>query len=214
MSRFQRIRKLILPVAAISVALASCSRPATVKNGGASQVDQRPVPFQDSGEASSPAPFQRQAEASGTRTALPFRDTHSATLPAGTLLTVRLENPISADRNAALGTFAAVVDEPVIVDGNVLVARGTGVLGRVESERPSNLNGNRCCIRLTLDSIGISGKELPIQTSTLFAHSKGSDPHDSNSNSLPEVVRLKIGHRLTFRLAEATYVAGQEPSPR
>lgn len=216
MSRFQRMRELILPVTVLSVALASCSRPATVKNSDAGQVDQRPVPFQDSGETDYTAstPFQRQAEVPGAKAALPFRDVHSATLPAGTLLTVRLENPISTDRNAAPGTFAAVVDEPVIVDGDVLVARGTGVLGRVESERPSGLKGNHCCIRLTLDSIGISGKELPIQTSTLFAHSKVGDPQDSNSSSLAEVVRLKTGRRLTFRLAEATYITGQAPSPR
>jgi hypothetical protein len=215
MSRFQRMRELILPVTVLAVALASCSRPAAVKGSGASQVDQRSVPFHDSGEtnSSASAPFQRQGEIPGAKAALPFRDIHAATLPAGTLLTVRLENPISADRNAVSGTFAAVVDEPVIVDGNVLVARGTGVSGRVETER-SSLKGNRCCIRLTLDSIGISGKELPIQTSTLFAHSKGNDPHDSNSSSLPEVVRLKTGRRLTFRLAEATYVDSQEPASR
>ena len=217
MSGFQRTRQLMLLVTVLSVVLASCSRPATVKNGGASQVDQRPVPFQDSGEANAattaPAPFQVQEKISPAKTALPFPDLRSATLPAGTLLTVRLENPISADRNPH-GTFSAVVDEPVIVDGNVLVARGTEVMGRVESARSSGLKGNRCCVCLTLDSIGLSGKELPIQTSTLFAHSNDGDRHDSSRNSSPEVIRLKSGHRLTFRLAEATYVASQEAGSR
>jgi len=206
----------MLPVTVLSILLVGCSRPATVKNGGASQVDQRPVPFQDSGETNpttAPAPFQVQGKISPAKTALPFPDLRSATLPAGTLLTVRLENPISADRNPR-GTFSAVVDEPVIVDGNVLVARGTEVMGRVESAHSSGLKGNRCCVRLTLDSIGLSGKELPIQTSTLFAHSNDGDRHDSSRNSSPDVIRLKTGHRLTFRLAETTYVASQEASSR
>jgi hypothetical protein len=128
------------------------------------------------------------------------------------LLTVRLEDPISADRNAH-GVFSAVVDEPVVVDGNVLVARGAGVVGRVESEHFPAIKGNRCCVRLTLNSIDISGKDFPIQTSTLFAHRNGGNADPASSTS-PDAIRLTVGRRLTFRLAQATYVAGDEVSSR
>ena len=55
-------------------------------------------------------------------TSLPFHDSNS--LPAGTLLTVRLKNPISAEIPDANLAFEAVVDEPVAVEGNQLVPRG------------------------------------------------------------------------------------------
>jgi hypothetical protein len=205
-----------LPLAIIAISLVACSRPAAVKNAGASQADQRAVPFHDSDQSSATsasAPFQGSGKISTAKSALPLSDQRSATLPAGTLLTVRLENPISAGRDAH-GVFSAVVAEPVIVEGNVLVPRGAEVLGRIESSNLAGAKGNRCCVRLTLDAIDLSGKELPIQTSTLFAHNGGFEPNGSPSKASPQGVRLKTGHRLTFRLAEATYVASQQPSPR
>ncbi len=205
-----------LPVAIMALSLVACSRPATVKNAGASQADRRPVPFQDGDQNSSnssSAPFQSSGKISAAKSVLPFSDQRSVTLPAGTLLTVRLENPISAGGDAH-GVFSAVVAEPVIVEGNVLVPRGAEVLGRIESSNSSGSKGNRCCVRLTLDAIDFSGKELPIQTSTLFAHNGSSDPNNSDDKESPQDVRLKTGRRLTFRLAEATYVASQQANSR
>jgi hypothetical protein len=200
----------------LSGILASCSRPGVAKNQpteGGAQADQGLAPFRDRGEVSSSDSTSRtpfQAEATGpTKAGVPFPAHLPATLPAGTLLTVRIESPIVTDRNAR-GTFAAVLDEPVIVNGNVLVPRGAAVAGRLEAARSSTIRGTRCCICLTLDSIGISGKELPIQTSSLFTRTNGADGHDSSRNSSTQAVRLKTGRRLTFRLAEATYIASQE----
>ncbi len=107
-------------------------------------------------------------------TALPFHDPQN--LPAGTLLTVRLKNPISAENPGANGTFEAVVDEPVVIEGNKLVPRGAIVAGRVESARASKLKRNRGYVRLALDSIHLAGANLPIQTSSLFVRGNAGDP--------------------------------------
>ena len=82
-------------------------------------------------------------------TGLPFHD--SQNLPAGTLLTVRLKYLIAAQNPAANGTFEALVDEAVVVEGNRLVPRGAVVEGRVESARASDVRRNGGYVRLALN---------------------------------------------------------------
>jgi hypothetical protein len=129
------------------------------------------------------------------------------------LLTVRLRNPISTDNPGASGTFDAVVDEAVTVEGSMLIPRGATVAGRVESARASKVKHNRGYVRLTLDSIDINGHDFPVQTSSLFARG------DAGKAQAPEVdapgrgISLEKGRRLTFRLTEPAYVARQRAIP-
>jgi hypothetical protein len=147
---------------------------------------------------------------------LPFHD--SQNLPAGTLLTVRLKHPISAQNPAANGTFEALVDEAVVIEGNRLVPRGAVVEGRVESARASDVRRNGGYVRLALDSLHLAGGSLPIRTSSLFVRG------NAGSNPLPQgeipsgapsasVVRIEKGRRLTFRLTEPAYVAASQRTP-
>jgi hypothetical protein len=215
MSRFRRphgltiwlLRSLTLMALAGTVA---CARPAGLQSDDtAAHADPPTVPFHEAAaSATSDNPLNSQ-------TSLPFQDSNS--LPAGTLLTVRLKEPISAEIPDANLAFEAVVDEPVAVEGNQLVARGVTVSGRVESTRASNLKRNRGSVRLTLDSIHLSGAILPIQTSSLFVRGNAGNaevrpaasPQTGDSTGL---IRLEKGRRLTFRLSESVYVAaGQRP---
>ena len=210
MSRFRRphgltiwlLRSLTLMALAGTVA---CARPAGLQSDDtAAHADPPTVPFHEAAaSATSDNPLNSQ-------TSLPFQDSNS--LPAGTLLTVRLKEPISAEIPDANLAFEAVVDEPVAVEGNQLVARGVTVSGRVESTRASNLKRNRGSLRLTLDSIHLSGAILPIQTSSLFVRGNAGNaevrpaasPQTEDSTGL---IRLEKGRRLTFRLSESVYVA-------
>jgi hypothetical protein len=209
-----------LTTAAILVALLwtfACAPPAGMQPGGAAQADQPQVPFRD-GDGKLP----RSSDSSGTQdngltpeTNLPFRDPQN--LPAGTLLTVRLKNPISAENPDANGTFEAVVDQPVVVDGNKLIPLGTLVSGRVESARASNLKRNSGYLRLTLDSIDLAGSKLPVQTSSLFVRGNAAQPRTPQSQvstgTSTTIIRLEKGRRLVFRLTEPIYVAGGQRAP-
>ena len=73
----------------------------------------------------------------------------------------------------------------------------------VESARASKVKRNRGYVRLTLDSIDLAGKDLPIQTSSLFA--RGIAPETD-----PSAVTLEKGRRLTFRLAESVSIVPQQ----
>lgn len=175
----------------------------TVQGAGGTRNDQ-PQPFHEGNKndgSSNSTDAKSAAEAKDAMNpdpGLPLHD--SASLPAGTLLTVRLNSSISADGSNPTGTFDAVVDEPVVVNGVALVPRGANAEGRVESSRTSSVQHNRGYVRLTLASIGISGRDLPVQTSSLFARGRTEDDQASGDGTTPSVVHLDKGRRLTFRL--------------
>jgi hypothetical protein len=228
MGKSQRVRRLeglpvllivtrVLTLFALMLAV-GCSRPSKfAADQGANQSDQGRLPFRDnatkgtglssgepkSGEASAePAPKRDPREASSP----PFQGSSSvAELPPGTLVTVRLEKQIFSDRIGDEGTFAAVVDEPVLMDGKMAVPRGAAVTGRTESARASDLRRGRGYIRLTLDTITIAGEKLPLRTASLFVRGSAgevlSPGQDAAEQAHPTVTRLQKGRRLTFRLA-------------
>lgn len=206
MSRFRTLLGLTTWLALLVFLLnTGCSRP-TELNGteGSAATDPHQVPFREA-EGKGPADSNATAvspvseKSAKTETGLPFRDVD--TLPAGTLLIIRLKNPVSADNPEASGRFEGIIDEPVTVDGNILVERGASVAGRVESTRSSKVKGNGL-VRVTLDSIDIAGKGLHLQTSSLFARGSGASPNPS-----VHAIALEKGRRLTFQLTEPAFVS-------
>ena len=55
----------------------------------------------------------------------------SLTLPAGTIVRVRVDEWISSDRNVEGDSFSAVLDQPIVVNGWVVARRGQAQTGRV-----------------------------------------------------------------------------------
>jgi hypothetical protein len=56
---------------------------------------------------------------------------HSATIPTGTLITVRLADSLSSDKNHAGDAFSATLDQPLVIDGFAVAERGAHVDGKV-----------------------------------------------------------------------------------
>lgn len=188
---FRSRRRTVLPVV-LCLSWAGCSsRPAGVGSASPSSV-----------EAASPS-----EDAASSEPSVPFGDAQS--LPVGTLLAVRLQSPIYSDSPKNSATFIAFVDEPVVVEGATLVPRGASVAGRIEAARSSTMTHNRGYVRLTLDLVDISGRELPIRTASLFAR---GNPASAGNTS--DRVSLEQGRRLTFRLTEPVYMASQSSNPR
>src|SRR2546423_7691317 len=143
MSRFRRPRGLtIWPMLLALLWAAACSRPANLQSGASTTpADQHQVPFHD-GEGSQAATQGDSASAQDSgpnpETGLPFHD--PTNLPAGTLLTVRLRSPISAQNPNT--TFEAAIYEPNVIAGNKQVPPGVVVAGPGESASSSNLKRN------------------------------------------------------------------------
>jgi len=208
MIRLGRPRGRTILLFLLALSGAGCSRPGSQ---GTADAGQHQIPFHEGSQSetvglgSTVSAAEKRPEA---ETGIPFHDPQS--LPAGTLLTVKLKDPISSTSSGASGSFDAVVEEPVVIDGETLVPRGASVSGRVESAHSSTFNGNQGYLRLSLNVVDIAGRDFPIRTSSLFARGKKGE---SRARDLSPVVGLEQGHRLTFRLAEPVYMASKAASP-
>ena len=208
MIRLRRPRGGTILLLLLTLSWMGCSRPGSQ---GAADAGQHQVPFREGGQSETAglgSTVSAAEKGSESEAGIPFRDPQS--LPAGTLLTVRLKDAISSTSSGAPSTFAAVVDEPIVIDGETLVPRGASVAGRVESAHSSTFNGNQDYVRLSLDVVDIAGRDLPVRTSSLFARGKKGE---SRARDVSPVVGLEQGRRLTFRLAEPVYMASKATNP-
>jgi hypothetical protein len=181
-----------------------CAHPA---NQNPAAKSNQPAPFRDLGDSAVAAtPWESSLaipqEGAGPPRDLPF---HPRNLPVGTLLSVRLNDAISDGRAGA--TFTASLDEPIVIDGRILVPRGAAVAGQVESAERTNPSDRRGYLRLTLSSIEVGGRDLTLSTSTLFA--KGALGKAQGPLYVGSKVQLESGRRLTFRLTEPLFLSGQ-----
>ena len=170
-----------------------CSRRSpNLPSEGATQTN--PTPFQ-SQKASTASDLQGLV--SGDTTGPPFQN--APVLPAGALVTVRLKVPLVAG-SGSRESFEAVLDEPVVVEGNTMIPRDAIVSGRIESTHTSRVTPDRGYVRLTLDSVQVDGLDVPLQTASLFARSL-SPAHTSS-----DTIRLEKGRRMTFRLKDPVFL--------
>jgi len=140
-------------------------------------------------------PFDRQAPANGlspSRSLVP-----SATrLPEGTSITVRLRTALSSATAHAGDTFDGVTEDPIAVDGQILVARGADFVGRVLEARRSD-GKDRGYLRVALVSIQVSGKTVLLDTSSIFSKAGARDGSGAKDVIFPP------DRRLTFHLTKA-----------
>lgn len=144
----------------------------------------------------------------------PFRSPLQRSLPVGTLITVQLERSLAITRVRAGDAFTAVTG-PLSIDGDILIERGTPVRGRVEfvqaaAPRPG-LSPDPGYVRLSLNTITVDGRVLPLQTSSLFAQGtlqSSASPGGGGSVSGSNDFLVLKGRRLTFRLTAPVVLTG------
>ncbi len=86
-------------------------------------------------------------------------------IPSGTNITIRMIDDVDSKEANVGQTFRASLDEPVTVDGRVLVPRGADVTTKlVELKDPGKLAGGG---QLTLDlsSMTVNGRQIDVNTS-------------------------------------------------
>jgi hypothetical protein len=198
MGEFRKTRGLTGLALSVLVLTCACSRTIRVPDEGTSQESQ--TPFQAVG--ASPGDSQVVGHDVHPQPGdLPFHNAQS--VPAGTLLTVRLKDPLIAGNAKDNDSFQAMVDEAVVIEGNTMLPRGASVIGKVESARISKMKPERGSVRLALESVHMGGVDVPVQTASLFARQGPA------ADISPSTVRLEKGRRLTFRLTEPVLLAPQ-----
>lgn len=96
------------------------------------------------------------------------------TLPAGTVVRVRVDEWLSSSRNVAGDSFGAVLDQPIVVDGWVVARRGQAQTGRITTAKKADHVGGTSQLGVDLPELTlVDGRQLPIQTD-LFQTSAGT----------------------------------------
>jgi len=87
------------------------------------------------------------------------------TLPAGTWITIRTDQPLSSDHNQAGDFFAATLAQPLIADGIVVARRGQMVGGVVTEAVKAGRAKGVSHLRLELAEVSlVDGRQVPIKT--------------------------------------------------
>ncbi len=86
-------------------------------------------------------------------------------VPAGTWISIRVNQPLSSDQNLPGDSFTASLAQPVVADGFLIARRGQTVAGRVaEAMKAGRGKGtSRLAIELTELSL-VSGQQMPVRS--------------------------------------------------
>jgi hypothetical protein len=117
-------------------------------------------------ESPKEAPFERISTPGGR---FPTGWLAPASVPAGAILTVRMHAALSSATALPGDSFDCVLDAPLMVQDQVVAPAGSTLAGTVVSARASQGVDDPGYLRVTLTSISIHGKKLPLETSSLFA---------------------------------------------
>jgi hypothetical protein len=178
-------------------------------------------------EPSTPAysqklPFDRQPRTTGvspTQSVIPS----TSKLPEGTPIRVHLQNVLSSASAHAGDSFSAIIDEPIAIDGQTVVAGGATATGRVLEAKPSSTPPGSPLepgyLRIVLVTLNVGPRPVMIETSSIFLKGGSREdrnaPHssasvsarkgthkDKNKDKNKDIV-LNVDRRLNFRLAQA-----------
>jgi hypothetical protein len=198
---------LLLPLAL----MAACGRP--VSDNSTTAGDSQKLPF------------DRQSHGTGitpSRTLIPI----TTKLPEGTPIPVRLQTALSSATAHAGDTFEATIDEPLVIDGQLLIASGAAAKGRVLEAKAATGSSRHSAknpleagyLRIVLVSVNVGDHRILVETSSIFAKGGSRDERNSpngvgagenrqvsNGKSVGEKERdvvFGVDRRLDFRLAQ------------
>jgi len=95
------------------------------------------------------------------------------TIPAGTQLTVRLNDVLDTEKNQVGDSFHATLGAPISINDEVVIPSGADVVGRVVDVKSAGRFAGNSLLTLELNSLSVNGKIYNIQTSQWSRQGKG-----------------------------------------
>jgi len=117
-----------------------------------------------------PATLPEPAVAQSPPPPLPPR---KVTIPAGTQLTVRLNDPLDSERNQVGDSFHATLGTPIVIDDETAIPSGADVVGHVVDVKSAGRFAGNSVLTLELTSISVNGRTYNVQTSQWTRQGKG-----------------------------------------
>jgi hypothetical protein len=114
-------------------------------------------------------------------------------IPQGTEITVRTIDSIDSERAREGDTFRASLEDPLEVDGNVIAPKGADAIVRLAGEKDSGKLTGRTVLTISLESVNIDGRQVPIRTSSVSQESKSRGARTAKSAAGVGAVGAIIG---------------------
>jgi hypothetical protein len=150
----QKLQRMPWVALAAIILLAGCGKSSTSQNSASNS---------PSGSANQPAAQQPA----------PPPPPPPIVVPAGTVLTVTIDQSISTKTNSSGDAFAASLAEPVTVDGQTAVPQGAHATGTVTQAQSAGRIKGGALLALTLDSVTVNGQKYQVQSSSFEEAGKG-----------------------------------------
>ena len=116
------------------------------------------------------------------------------TIPAGTWITVRVDQPLSSDHNKVGDYFRATIVQPVVMNGLVIAPRGQSVTGTVtEAQKAGRVEGTSR-LGLELTELGLAdGRQIPVRTTLMERRGNTSVGRDAAAIGATTATGAAIG---------------------
>ncbi len=136
-------------------------------NSGSDQAMNTPPPAPQA----TPAPVQQQAAAPAPPPPPP--PPQKVTIPAGTQLTVRLNDPLDSEKNQVGDTWHGTLSAPISIDAETVVPSGADVIGRVADVKSAGRFAGNSVLTIEVTSLMVNGKSYSVQTNQWSRSGKG-----------------------------------------
>lgn len=129
-----------------------------------------------SGDGANPLPGSQSApppEPAVAQASAPPPPPKKVTIPSGTQLTVRLNDPLDSERNQVGDSFHATLGAPIVIDDETMIASGADVVGHVVDVKSAGRFAGNSVLTLELTSVSVNGRTYDIQTNQWSRQGKG-----------------------------------------
>jgi hypothetical protein len=116
-----------------------------------------------------------------------------ATIADGTKIQVRLQDAVDSAVNKSGDTFRTILDKDIVVDGNVIVPRGSVLDGKLLNVARSGRVEGRAAMSMQLTSLKVRNQTYPLQTETLSFQAESTVKKDATKVGIGAGLGAVIG---------------------
>ena len=115
------------------------------------------------------------------------------TIPAGTQLSVRLNDPLDSETNKVGDSFHGSLSTPIVLNGETVIPSGADVVGRVANVQSAGRFAGSSLLTLELTSVSVNGKVYNVQTNQWSRQGKGEGKNTATKVGVGTVAGAVLG---------------------
>ncbi len=115
------------------------------------------------------------------------------TIPAGTQLSVRLNDSLDSEKNQVGDTFHGTLSVPIVIGGETVIPSGADVVGRVAAVQSAGRFAGSSLLTLELTSLSVNGKTYNVQTNQWSRQGKGEGKNTATKVGVGTVAGAVLG---------------------